>query len=82
MSNRTFHFSAVVTFKIEESEAASLLVENGGDKAVGEWLSNHFPELEESYYNAEQVRASLGKHLANRKVEECRHLTMSCQEPL
>lgn len=80
MSTKTFTFSAVVDYEIDETIAATLLVMHGGGRAVEEWLSNHCPKMGESSYNANQLRESLGKYLAEKRVEECRQLTMSCHE--
>jgi hypothetical protein len=78
MTAKTFQFSAVVIYEITVEDATSLLVENDGGKRTGEWLHTHCPILEDSSYNATNLRMALGVHLAKTRVEEARQLTMSC----
>ena len=76
----TFRFSACVDFSIDEDTAAALLVEGTeGNKAVALWLSNNLPAIEEPCgVNARALKEALGHHLAKKKVDKVRQLTMSC----
>jgi len=76
----TFRFSAVVDFEIDEDAAAELLVEGTErNKALTEWLVKNHPAQEEPCsVNARALKESLGRHLAAKKVEACKQLTICC----
>jgi hypothetical protein len=78
MNLKVFTFSAVVLFEIDEDEAASLLAEERNGLPVNNWLASHSPVAEEEadLYNTSQLKTALGKHLAQRKIESTRLLTM------
>lgn len=77
--NGTFSFQAVVRFEIDPETAASLLVESDPTKTVHDWMRSQNPSPKDPPWsgNAEELRAQLGKYLAEKKVDQARQLLPS-----
>ena len=72
-----FKFLATVYFEIAPDEAAALLMENDGLCSVCNWLADHKPMKEDmDSCSASSLKEALGKHLAERKIDERRQLTL------
>ena len=72
-----FRFMATVYFEITPDEASAILMENDGLCSVCNWLADQKPMKEDmDSVSASSLKGALGKHLAERKIDERRQLTL------
>lgn len=68
---KTFIVGVCVDFEMDEIEATTILADPFPAKALNEWLNSHYPnEKSSSDYCIGKVREALGKHLADKAVDE------------
>lgn len=73
--SKTFIVGMCVDFEMDETEATTVLADPFPIQALNNWLNSHYPHEQSSGdYCLGKVREALGKHLAEKAVNERKQL--------